>query len=232
MTRFVLSFFVLMVGWVGASPLTLNCPGGMQDMSGNSAITFGGTGIPKDAVCAGTFGGVDVALVATPRYSNPAVGNDGVASYFASIGNDAANSQPSYAVWNFGFYAKNNSGGDLAIQLLWDTNPGVSTDLSEFGFLTQMLGVGGTSQNSWNLGMGFIDTGVSIPLVYAPAAGLFDPFAAGEYTFGLRVMDLTGQNLGTLAMEVNTTGSDVPEPGTLGLCLFGASLIFASKWRR
>ena len=114
MKRLVLATFLVTFVLVGArpasaGPLVLNCPSGLQDMSSNAALTFGGGGIPTNAVCVGVFGEVTLVLSATQRYSNPVVTNNGTNTFYAGTGDDTAQGQPTYAIWNFDFAAFNSS---------------------------------------------------------------------------------------------------------------------------
>lgn len=184
------------------------------------AATFGGSGIPNDAVAITTVGGLTLAMSATQRFTAPALTNDGMGTYSALTGVSTASPSPAdpYAMWNFNFYI---SGGDdtMAFRLFYDFNTAVGNDETTHGtisFLGSQL-PGGVAQNSFNLGMNFLAAaGAGI----APPAGAFDPNAAGQYTFALVAYGITsGQEIGRSAIVVN-----VPEPGTFalsGLALLG-----------
>ena len=192
--------------------------------------TFGGTGIPNNAVQVTTVRGNVLGLTATPRFSGPAVANDGVGTFFALSGPSATN--VAYAGWNFGFYispstAAANTG--TTFQLLYDFNPAVGNDQAthgvvSFGALTAV------TQNSWNLGMGFL-ANPSTPGITVPTGSFtpFDPNAMGEYTFSLIAIGQDGFEIGRSAIGVSV----VPEPGTYALMLAGlGSIGFLAHRRR
>lgn len=198
---------------------------------GNLAgATWGGSGIPTDPAAITTSGGVTVALIAHQRFANPALGNNGAGTYFATAGmNDGLDTVPHSvaATWNFGFYI--NLGTALAtsyqIDLFYDLDGGVGTDLADMGRIDIDASAGPLSliQGSQNLSFGFLDTGVP-GFVFAPLAG-FNGNAPGEYSFMLRVRDLQGNDIATSAMNVQ-----VPEPGSLALA--GLALVGLAAARR
>jgi hypothetical protein len=183
-----------------------------------SGATFGGTGIPNHAVAITTISNVTLGLTAHARYSNPLVLNNGAGVFTAVAGGDiytpAPNTQPTWARWNFGWYAYSSGSGNYLLDLRYDFDPGVGTDESSLGKILIPLGPSAPLlQDSWNLGMTFLDTSTP-PWVTPPTYPSFDPNASGEYSFALILRDLSGNELGRAAILVNA----VPEGGaTLGL---------------
>lgn len=186
-----------------------------------TGATFGGSGIPNDAVAITTFGGVTLGLTATERFANPAVTDDGAGTFFAQPGSEV--SPVGYAHWNFDFYAFNNTGTNYQLQLLWDVNPGVNTDQSSLLSLgTVAFNAGTKTQDSWNLGMGFAN------------GGTFNPANAGQYSFALILKDQAGVELTRSAINVNVGTTNVPDAASTGLLsAFGlASLLVAGRLSR
>ena len=73
---------------VFASPITPTYNDSFGTLSG---ATFGGSGIPNNAVAISTYTDdsgnvVTLGLTATPRYSAPAVGNDNAGTFYAMPG--------------------------------------------------------------------------------------------------------------------------------------------------
>ncbi|MBI5689968.1 MAG: hypothetical protein HZC55_07685 [Verrucomicrobia bacterium] len=197
--------------------------------------TFGGSGIPNDQVAVSTYDGQDfditVALTAHQRYNNPALTNNGVDTFYALPGGDAANGQPGYGRWNFGFYVGFNpaplnalawflQGNTVALK--YDLNPaagnGTTNELDLLGAIYTTYGpaalAGGVFQDSWNLGMGFL------------SGGGFNPSALGEYDFRLVVKEGASE-VASSALKVVVTHtpptSPVPDGGT-SLLLVGLAL--------
>ena len=193
-----------------------------------SGATFGGSGIPNDAVAITTIGNVTLGLTAHQRYSNPAVGNNGAGDFYAVNGPDLYSSppQPTYARWNFAFYVENAGSTWYTLDLLYDFDPGAGTDEGDHGILSTLLPGHFTSEDSWNLGMGFLGTAASGTgwSLTPPTYSGFDPNATGEYTFALILRDPSGAEIGRSAIRVNV----VPDAGAtvtlLGLGLAGLSL--------
>ena len=177
---------------------------------GTLPVSFGGSGIPNTSVAITTVGGATLGLSAAQRFSNPTVTDNGAGTFFAGVGNDAANGQPGYAQWNFNFHVSGLTTGQ-SVSLYYDLNPGAGTNVTTFIPLVADF------QNSWNLGMGFLGGG-------------FNPNVAGEYDFALVLNGVQGQELGRSAIRVNVVSS-VPDAG-LTVGLFAVALLGLAAVRR
>jgi hypothetical protein len=101
------------------------------------AATFGGTGIANDKVEVTTIttprqDTITLGLTATPRYFNPALGNDGFGTFTATPGFNNGLGSPAHTLgptWNFDFY----------INVVDNSGAGTTS-------------TSGTIQDSWNLG--------------------------------------------------------------------------------
>ncbi len=210
---------------VQAQPLTPTGTFGSQP-----TMTFGGTGIPNDAVMtnsnAGTLG-VLVGLTAHQRCGavvcNPALTNDGYGTFYASPGTDLNPPSPAnpYATWNFGFYIGGANATQYNYKLFYDFNPAAGN--SDYG----NLGIAPVpTQDSWNLGMDFLSPPSVLPgYVFPPTyAGGFDPNAVGVYNLGLIVyqnqLDGSLLEVGRSSIQVNV-GTPVPEPSSFALLAVG-----------
>ncbi len=192
-----------------------------------SGATFGGTGIPNNAVAITTINdnnrSFTLGLTAHQRYSNPAPANDGAGTFWAVSGGDVAHSEPGYAKWNLGYYVgidPNLSwGSGYSLRLYYDKNAAVDNDVTTYRTISE-------SQSSDNLGYG----GSFLGITWGFPVGSFDPNATGEYSFAL-VLLKNGTELGRSAINVNVneTGemptANVPDGGSslvlLGLALTG-----------
>ncbi len=210
-----------------------------------AAATFGGSGIPNNAVEIATIvdGGrtITIGLTAHQRYVNPPLTNDGAGTFFAGTGANFGNPAlpggpgPSAfqgATWNFAYYVQVSGGtiGDYNIDLFYDFDPGKDTVLLSLGRVDFDLAAPALAlvQDSKNLMFG--DLAGIPPLAFVtPPSGSFDPFAAGEYSFLLRVSaaGTGGAELGRVAINVNV----VPEPATMAVLLAGLTGLLLSRRR-
>ncbi len=194
-----------------------------------SGATFGGSGIPNNAVAITTLtSGIydfTLGLTAHQRYSNPAPVNDGAGTFWAVTGNDSAHGKPGYARWNIGYYVDVTpdlssglfgGGNGYSVRLFYDNDPAMDNDVTKYVTLEPNYWNGKTfdSQNSWNLGM-------------------VVPFSAatGEYSFALAVFK-DGTELGRSAINVNVNDSGtMPNPvpavpdGGATVAMLGAAMI-------
>lgn len=206
--------------------------------------TFGGSGIPTDKVAITEIalsGGVTLTLglTATPRFSNPSLGDDGAGTFFATPGlNDGLVGSPTVgATWNFSFYAGLSSGTfadnpDVAVGLAYDTDPapGVGSGFMDLTFLLAAFGdpsATGVIEGSENLAFDFLNIGPPIPGIFLPFTP-FDPSATGVYEFLLFAEDFSSGATGVAAIDVIVSG--VPVPGAL--VILGSGLLLIGFRRR
>jgi hypothetical protein len=211
-----------------------------------AGATFGGSGIPNDAVAISTFAGIGddvitIGLTAHERFVAPVVTTDGAGTFYAEPGTadpDGGGPSPNGALWNVGFYISvaNGNLGDYDFDLLYEFDAGSGTDVSQFGALdinAAIVFLGGNpatlslAQDSQNLLFAFLSSPSSF---VTPPTGSFNPFAAGEYTLALRttVVGSTAGPLDITAIEVEV----VPEPATLTMLLLGGAAGLAKVRRR
>jgi len=186
-----------------------------------AAANFGGTGIPNNAVAMTALtNGATLGLTATPRFSSPAVTNNGAGVFQAVSG--AFGPGDNLAKWSFNFYVGGTQLGAYTYRLLGDYNAAVGdaegsyADISGYLGLPDSLLTPGTIQNSQNLGFG-------------TNFAQFDPNVAGEYGFILAAYQ-GQQEVGRSAILVNV--GRVPEPASLALVGIALLGVVASLRRR
>ncbi len=204
-------------------------------------ITWGGTGIPNNAVQTNSNAastGITLALSVSQRCGmtwqavyacdGAPITDNGAGTFYALAGTGNVTPSPAnpYANWNFNWYIGGQGLQNHSVKLTWDFNPApnagsgptTTSPLGGFGFYPA-----GT-QNSWNLGMDFLDVTTLLPT--------FDPNAVGEYAFKLEAFDARGNSVAVSSILVNTS-TTVPEPSTYVLMASGlAALGFMARRRK
>jgi hypothetical protein len=207
-----------------------------------SGATFGGTGIPNDAVAITSItdgsATLTLGLTAHGRHDNPAVGNDGAGTFFAQPGSNVKGGLLG-ALWNFAFYIDlgSNDFADYGVQLLYDFGPAADTDESDLGVLDFNAliatsfdpGTISKVEGSENLLFGYLANG-SLPFITVPTPSSFSPYASGEYSFALVATDLAGNELGRAAINVNV--APLPSAAAAGLALLGTLAILRRRRRK
>jgi hypothetical protein len=167
------------------------------------AGSFGGSGIPTDAVMTGSANGAVIGLSATQRYTSPAVTNNGAGTYYAAPGMSTGGvNNTGFASWNFNYFVGNANPTDL-FTLYVDNNPALGNSFSD-AFALPLTGGSGYADSS-NLG-------------YWTFLGPFDPNATGEYSFALIQTSAQGTELSRVAMNVDVGSiTTTPEPSSFAL---------------
>ena len=200
-----------------------------QNFSALPSATFGGSGIPNDPAAWSQFTNsangdvLTLGLIATQRFFNPPLTNDGAGTYTAQVGsNTGGPGSPSSltgALWNFSYYAALETGvgstlADYGIELRYDFDPAFNNTLGDLGtlttgalpFLSTVNATGTVLQGSQNLLFNFLSQPVSGFVAPPSGVSTFDPNAAGEYSFVLN------STLGAVSMNVNVVPLPVAAP--------------------
>jgi len=216
--------------------------------------TFGGTGIPNDAVAASRqFVDGDtvirIALSASERYSNPPVGDNGAGIFYATPGQNCGvatdpigcPSANQGALWNWNYYIGIASGSgkvlkDYQIDIWYDFNPAGPTACCSVAGLgridvTKALVLAASNatllQGSENLLFSYLAAPPVPQNQYiTPPGGAFNPNALGNYQFAITLRSSSGFPLDSVAMEVQV----VPVPAAAWL--FGSALGLFGVMRR
>lgn len=220
--------------------------------------TWGGSGIPNDAVAASKQfilgpGGettIRVAMAATERYSNPAVTDNGAGIYQAGTGSNCGVSTDPVgcpgtgsqgALWNWNYYIDLTGAGDLTdyqIDIWYDLQAGPQRamgDLSGMGRIniTQALLLGGAPPSPTVL-EGSQNNLFSFletgggAPYITPPGGAFDPNATGNYQFAITVNTGGAFNFPVDAVAIEVNVVPIPAAAWL----FGSALLGLAMVKR
>ena len=164
------------------------------------SLTFGGSGIPVDAVQQGAYDGAHLFLSATPRYASAPLTNDGAGTFFAKPGYSVGGPvNAPFADWNFDYAVSGEGATPRYFTLFVDTDKGVgSTTL--YGF--NIDGINTPIQDSSNL---------------AYFGAPFDATQEGEYTFALYAYSDAARTNELTHIAINVEVTATPEPASLAL---------------
>jgi len=158
--------------------------------------SFGGSGIPTNAVETGGAGGVTLGLSATPRYTSPPVTNNGAGTFYAQTGISTGGPvNTGFAAWNFDYFVGGASTNNY-FTLFVDGNPAAGNSLSSLSAFSFT----GNLHDSSNLHYFFSS---------------FDPNAAGEYSFALYQYADANHTRVLDHVAINVEATTTPEPSSL-----------------
>ena len=176
--------------------------------------TFGGSGIPNDAVEITTISGISdpfvqagsdtltIGLSAHARFSAGDLPNNGAGTYFANTGTQLNSHGTPLALWNFDFDISSSAGfaSRYTYVLTYGLQGGSSASLDPVATFTDSTGGPGSIQNSENLSFPSLGSLIG-----------FNPYQTGIYDVTINAFEGQTQ-LGSDTIHINV--SSVPDGGT------------------
>ncbi|CAN5318653.1 hypothetical protein BH09GEM1_BH09GEM1_47530 [soil metagenome] len=167
--------------------------------------TFGGTGIPVDAVERGAVDGAHLYLSATQRYFSAPLTNNGAGTFYAQPGYSVGGGGAPFSDWNFDWaISGSNLAGKYFTLYVDNAKAFGSTSFGAFDY----DGSAGPNQDSSNLAYGG-----------AP----FNALDSGEYTFALYAYSDAARTIELTHIAINVDVVATPEPASL--VLLGTGLV-------
>lgn len=208
-----IKFLVTIIAGMSAASLNANTVS--SSFGPMAGATFGGSGIPNDAVEMTTISGISdpfvaagsdtltIGLSAHARFATPGdLQNNGAGTYDATTGTQLNSHGTPLALWNFDFDINSSAGFVQRYQytLTFGLEGGSSTSLNPITTFTDSTGGPGSFQNSENLGFPSLGSLIG-----------FNPNETGIYDVTIDAYE-GATHLGSDTIHINV--SSVPDGGT------------------
>ena len=243
-TAFFAALSVLALGSAAQAAPVDPTTGVFGDLGGvGTDVTFDGDDIPTADSNYQTFSDRSgntllLGLSITPRFSAPTPNNDLAGTFDVQPGLGGSPNGPGL-FWNFSYYAElfptvgsALTIADIGLQLLYDLDSAVGTDIADLGVLDITLFQNTTStiaQGSQNLSFAYLSA--NNPGFNTPGLNTFSP-DFGEYSFLLRATDFSVTSGSGVAVIADAGMAPIPLPAGFPLLLAGIGALVFVRLRR